>query len=339
MSPPLLWCPPRQSHQGLHRASYRPPSLKWKSYVVAGSCPRQPALARRLPPRSWARGEDEFPGLDDKTQATTQTCFGQRRLRYNQISLNFHSHFLYAFLPLVVRHAIYNSLSLTDSLAIIPLAPALPPPAGARTSCPWHDTSRWQWTAQRGPAPPGLSWYIACPDRGGSGPRAGACRVPRPGRGPLGSDVRLTRSPEGPAEQRSLRGAAGPTPRIPTPYGHGRGRGHAQRVAPPPACGRPADRPRSHSPPAMTDRLLTRSRHLSAPPAPAAARPRQHGRQRHTHSPGPRRSRGTRSACYKLGRAQGSVRARGWPWRGPSYGGRKNRHRHMHGEGCLGDRP
>ena len=39
---------------------------------------------------------------------------------------------------------------------------------------------------------------------------------------------------------------------------------------------------------------------------------------RHTHSPGPRRSRGTRAGCYKPGRDQGSVRARGWPWRGPS---------------------
>src|SRR5712691_10512791 len=121
-----------------------------------------------------------------------------------------------------------------------PLVPAPPPPAGARTSSPWSDTSRWQWTAQRGPALAGRSWHTACPDRGGSGLRADACRVRRPGRGTAGSDVQPARSPGGPDGRRSPRGAAGPTPRVPAPYGHGRGRGLAPRVAPPPPCDRAA---------------------------------------------------------------------------------------------------
>src|SRR5689334_10923272 len=96
-----------------------------------------------------------------------------------------------------------------------PLVPAPPPPAAARMSCPWRDTSRWQWTTPRGPAPAGQSWHTACPDRGSSGPRGGACRVRRRGRGPGCSELRLARPPGGPDGRRSPRGAAGTTPRAP----------------------------------------------------------------------------------------------------------------------------
>src|SRR5262249_6263007 len=51
-------------------------------------------------------------------------------------------------------------------------APALPPPGAASTSCPWPGTSRWPSPAHVGPAPTGQSRHRACPDPGGSGPRA-----------------------------------------------------------------------------------------------------------------------------------------------------------------------
>src|SRR5262249_22925432 len=55
--------------------------------------------------------------------------------------------------------------------ALLP-APALPPPGAASTSCPWPGTSRWPSPAHVGPAPTGQSRHRACPDPGGSGPRA-----------------------------------------------------------------------------------------------------------------------------------------------------------------------
>src|SRR5262245_59607261 len=76
------------------------------------------------------------------------------------------------------------SLSLSALALPRPSAPVRLPPAGARNASPWHGTTRWQWTAQRAPAPAGLSWCTACRGRGDSAPEAAACRVPRPGRGP-----------------------------------------------------------------------------------------------------------------------------------------------------------
>src|SRR5262249_1423907 len=61
-----------------------------------------------------------------------------------------------------------------------PPPPAPPRSAAARRSCPLHDTSRWPSKAPYGPAPADPSRHTACPDPGGSGRRAGACRVLRP---------------------------------------------------------------------------------------------------------------------------------------------------------------
>src|SRR5262252_6044845 len=72
----------------------------------------------------------------------------------------------------VPAHTPFSSGDIILAFIAPPLALAPPPPAGARTSSPWRDTSRWPWTAQHGPAAAGRSWHTACPGRGGSGPRA-----------------------------------------------------------------------------------------------------------------------------------------------------------------------
>ena len=74
-----------------------------------------------------------------------------------------------------------------------PPAPARPPPGAARRSCPWRGRGRWQRPGQRGLRADGRSGGIAGPARGGSGPRAGACPVRRPGPGPAGSGLRPAR--------------------------------------------------------------------------------------------------------------------------------------------------
>ena len=105
-----------------------------------------------------ARGLGEntnFSRLDDKAQAATQTCFAQRACGTTRSPWTFTITSFHAFLPLLVRYAISNSLSLLRFLDIIPPAPTRSPPAGARTSSPWRDTSRWPWRAQRGPAAAG----------------------------------------------------------------------------------------------------------------------------------------------------------------------------------------
>src|SRR5262249_33813488 len=87
-----------------------------------------------------------------------------------------------------------ESLNLSqESIIVAPPAPAPPLPGAARISCPWCGRGRWQSQVQYGRAPTGLSWHTAYRDRGGSGPRAGAYRVPRLGPGPGGSRLLLAR--------------------------------------------------------------------------------------------------------------------------------------------------
>src|SRR5437899_501106 len=74
-----------------------------------------------------------------------------------------------------VSHGVARSPSLR--VIVVPLGPAPPPPGGAKRSSPSTGTSPQPWTAPRAPAPAGPPWHIACSDRGGSGPRAGACQL------------------------------------------------------------------------------------------------------------------------------------------------------------------
>src|SRR5438067_535091 len=64
---------------------------------------------------------------------------------------------------------------------LIPSVPALPPPAAARRSSPWHGRGRAQRSALGAPAPIGRAWHRACPGPCDSAPEAGACPAPREG--------------------------------------------------------------------------------------------------------------------------------------------------------------
>ena len=173
------------------------------------------------------------------------------------------------------------------------------------------------WTAQRAPAPAGLSWCTACRGRGGSAPGADACRVPRPGRGPGGSGFQRVRPLEDRGAHGSRRGAAGRRLRGPVPDGPGRTQGRAAPGCMPRPDGQPADTPRSARPPGAHGRASNASPWPARPPAPAAAGPRRSVRRAHRQPPGAQRPRGLRPGCAPPARGRGPVRARGWPGGGP----------------------
>src|SRR5215510_2075924 len=72
----------------------------------------------------------------------------------NAIRVRCHSSPSHSFLDQPICPSSHSLSSGDIILAFIapPLASAPPRPAGARTSSPWRDTSRWLWTAQLGPA-------------------------------------------------------------------------------------------------------------------------------------------------------------------------------------------
>jgi len=72
---------------------------------------------------------------------------------------------------------------------------AWPLPGAARRSSPWRGTTRSRQLVRRRLASAGRSWHTGSRGRGGSGPRAGACRVPRPGRRLCGSMPPPIRAP------------------------------------------------------------------------------------------------------------------------------------------------
>src|SRR6266508_3958638 len=58
---------------------------------------------------------------------------------------------------------------------LIPLAPAPPPLAAARRSCPSHGTGRWRQIPPYELASAGQAWHRGCRGRGGNEPGVGAC--------------------------------------------------------------------------------------------------------------------------------------------------------------------
>src|SRR5438552_11851893 len=67
--------------------------------------------------------------------------------------------------------------------------PAQLPPVAARRSSPGSGTTLARWRVRSAHLPAVRSCGTGCRERGGSGPGVDACRVPRPGLGPVGSSL------------------------------------------------------------------------------------------------------------------------------------------------------